>query len=63
MTAKRRKKEDIKPIMVRMGVDFVACLDDLCEVNKRSRREVIEILVDQAHAEWSENPDERLNPL
>ena len=63
MTVKRRKKEDIKPIMVRMGTDFVACLDDLCEANKRSRREVIEILVDQAHADWSEDPAKRLNPL
>ena len=62
MTAKRRTKAEVKPIMVRMGTDFVACLDELCEVNKRSRREVIEILVDNAHANWAENPTTRLNP-
>lgn len=62
-TTTKRDPNEVKSVMLRMGDDFVACLDELCEVNKRSRREVVEILVDQAHAEWCDKPDTRLNPL
>jgi len=63
MAAKRRKRGEVRPIMVRMGADYVACLDELCDINKRSRREVIEILVDQAHLAWTRKNDVRVNPV
>jgi hypothetical protein len=46
-----------------MGADYVAKLDRVCAVNERSRRVLVEILVDEAHAELEENPDARIHPL
>jgi hypothetical protein len=46
----------------RMRVTSIAQLDELCEVNKRSRREIVEILVAEAHGVWQDNPADRINP-
>lgn len=50
-----------KNVMVRLGEDYVDDLDVLTEVNKRSRREIFEILIEEAMEELESNPDARLN--
>ena len=52
---------DFKNVMVRMGTEFVEDLDKLCATNRRTRREVLEILIDEAMEELTTNPDARLN--
>jgi len=46
-----------------MGTGYVDALDELCEVNGRSRREIAEILIAEAHADLKLNPESRINPL
>lgn len=58
-----RKAEDVQSVMMRMSVDIVAALDELCATNDRSRREIVEILVEEAYQEWLQNPEARINPL
>ena len=53
----------VQAVMMRMGTSFVAALDKLCEVNYRSRREIVETLVAEAYVELQENPDARIQPL
>lgn len=50
-------------VSFRMLNGSIERLDELCTVNKRSRREIIEILVDEAHGVYTENPNDRINPL
>lgn len=50
-------------VVLRMGEEFIEALDELCEVNKRSRREIVEILVSEAHVELQEDPAARIQPL
>jgi predicted transcriptional regulator len=50
-------------VVLRMGEEFIEALDELCEVNKRSRREIVEILVSEASVELQEDPDARIQPL
>lgn len=57
-----RPAEAVKPIALRMGRKYVAELDRLCAVNKRSRREIIEILINEAAAELKLDPEARINP-
>lgn len=57
-----RPKETVTAVLLRMGNDFVSQLDKLCEVNARSRREIVETLVAEAHGAWEDNPDDRINP-
>jgi hypothetical protein len=57
-----REQENVKQINMRMGVDYIQMLDELCETNKRSRREVVEILIEDASLELEEDPDARLTP-
>jgi len=46
----------------RMLNEHVGQLDKLCDINKRSRREIIEILVEEAHGAWEDNHNDRINP-
>lgn len=55
-----REQDEVKQINMRMGVDYIEWLDHLCEVNKRSRREVVEILIEDAKIELDEDPEARL---
>lgn len=55
-------KPKIKNILLNMRLSHANKLDKLCKVNARSRREVVEILVDRALAELQDDPDLRLNP-
>ena len=58
-----RDAKDTKNVMMRMHKDYVKSLDELCTANGRSRREIVEILVDEARMELEANPEIRLNPL
>ena len=49
-------------VAFRMLDTSVAQLDTLCRVNKRPRREIIEILVSEALGAWEDDPDDRINP-
>lgn len=58
-----RDAEHVQSVMLRMGHEFVDALDELCETNGRSRREIVEILVTEAYVELQEDPNARINPL
>ncbi len=65
-TARERKKlrpsSDVKSVVLRMGLGYVDELDVLCEANKRSRREIVEILVHEAYEEYADDPTARIDP-
>ena len=46
-----------------MGDSYVDALDDLCDANQRSRREIVETLVMEAALELKDDPAARINPL
>ena len=46
----------------RMHNEAVAQLDKLVAINKRPRREIVEILVNEAFGAWEDNPADRINP-
>lgn len=58
-----RDADYTRNIVLRMGEDFIEALDKLCEVNQRSRREIVEILVAEAHEAHEQDPDDRILPL
>lgn len=58
-----RDPDYTRNIVLRMGEDFIEALDKLCEVNKRSRREIVEILVAEAFDDFTNDPDDRIMPL
>ena len=62
-TGKGRNPLYVRPVVLRMGTDFIAQLDKLCDVNRRSRREIVEILVSEAAEELVGDPNARINPL
>ena len=58
-----RDPDYVHSVVLRMGSEFIDRLDELCEVNKRSRREIIEILVAEASYEYRTDPEARIHPL
>jgi hypothetical protein len=58
-----RDQAEVKRVMLRMGSDYVKKLDMLCKRNARSRREIVEFLIDDAHYEAKADPDARITPL
>ena len=48
--------------LARMGLDYVDELDTLCAANKRSRREIVEILVREAAEEYKHDNTARIDP-
>jgi hypothetical protein len=62
-TRGRRLKEHVRQLNLRTGIPYIEQLDELCRVNKRSRREIVEILISEAFAELEENPHARISPL
>lgn len=58
-----RPKETVQAVLLRMSIPFVAQLDELCDVNDRSRREIVEMLVNEAHDVFKSNPADRITPL
>lgn len=63
MATTRRNAAEVKPVVMRMGIKFIAQLDRLCSVNGRSRREICEILISEAAAELRSDKGARINPL
>ena len=57
-----RDPKHVKSVVLRMGDAYIGLLDDLCDANGRSRREIIEILIAEAAYDLSENPTERIDP-
>ena len=55
-----RDADYTRNIVLRMGEDFIQALDDLCDANDCSRREVVEILVEEAFEELQLDPDAKL---
>lgn len=58
-----RDPKHVSSIMLRMGNEHIDALDDLCDANGRSRREIVEILISEASVELQEDPGARINPL
>ena len=58
-----RDPDHVKSVVLRMGDEFIDRLDELCHVNKRSRREIVEILVAEASLEYRSDRSARINPL
>ena len=58
-----RDPDYVQSVVLRMGTGYVDALDELCEVNNRSRREIVEILIAEAKGELDLNPSARINPL
>ena len=57
-----RPASEVRSVVLRMGKDYVEELDTLCDANKRSRREIVEILVREAHEEYAHDPSARIDP-
>jgi|Cruoilmetagenom7_1024161.scaffolds.fasta_scaffold45552_2 gamma-glutamylcyclotransferase (GGCT)/AIG2-like uncharacterized protein YtfP len=58
-----RDPEFVHSVVLRMGTGFIDALDELCDINKRSRREIIEILVAEASFEYRNDHEARINPI
>lgn len=58
-----RNADDVQSVVMRMGRGYVDALDELCEVNNRSRRELVEILIAEASMEYKHDPSARILPL
>lgn len=59
----RRLPDHVKQLNLRMSIPYIDRLDELCRVNKRSRREIVEILVSEAFEELEGDPHARISPL
>jgi hypothetical protein len=57
-----RPKSTVQAVLLRMSIPFVEQLDELCNVNRRSRREIVETLVAEAHGVYKDDPNDRINP-
>lgn len=49
-------------ILVALPVSTIEKLDELTSVNQRTRPNALEILIDNAHAEYVKNSATRINP-
>lgn len=58
-----RDPAHVKSVVLRMGDEYIDRLDELCKINQRSRRELVEILVAEASLELQADPSARINPL
>ena len=58
-----RPRNEVRSVVLRMGKKYIAELDELCRVNKRSRREIIEILTHEAFDELQSEPNARIDPF
>lgn len=59
----RRLPDYVRQVNLRMGAPFIEYLDALCDANGRSRREIVEILIHEAHEEFENNAAARITPL
>lgn len=59
----RRNANYVSSIVLRMGNDYKEHLDLLCQVNELSRREIVELLVNEAWQELQSDPQARITPI
>ena len=59
----RRDLKHVCSINLRMGDNYVQMMDALCGVNRRSRREIVEILIKEAFEELEQDEYARINPV
>ena len=55
-----RDADYVQSVVLRMGTGYVDALDELCSINRRSRREIVEALVAEATAKLTENNAHRI---
>lgn len=60
--ARTRDPDYVESILLCMGTSFIDALDILCDANNRSRRELVEILINYAYIEFQKNPHTRITP-
>ena len=58
-----RDKKDLKQVNFFFGAEYCRRLDELCKVNNRSRRELLEIFINEAYLEYVADPTVRIEPL
>lgn len=58
-----RDADHTQSIVLCMGFEFLDALDQLCSVNQRSRREIVETLVAEASVEYQQDKQARIHPL
>ena len=58
-----RDSDHTRSVVLSFGEEFISALDELCEVNQRSRREIVEILIAEASVEYQTDTDARIQPL
>lgn len=57
-----RDMDYVQSVIIKMGTGYVHYLDVLCKANRRSRREIVEILVLEAAMELHNDPKARIDP-
>lgn len=55
-----RARENVRSVVLRMGEDFIDMLDDLCDVNDRSRRQIVEAMTEKEHAAHAKDNKKRI---
>jgi hypothetical protein len=58
-----RDSDHTRSVVLSFGNEFIDALDELCEVNQRSRREIVEILIAEASVEFQQDDSARIQPL
>ncbi len=58
----RPQKPKARYLGLSMGDKHIATLDKLCTINGRSRRDIVELLIDRAMQDYKEDKDERISP-
>lgn len=58
-----RDKSDLKQVNIFFGAEYIRRLDELCKINNRSRRELLEIFINEAYLEYIADPTVRIEPL
>jgi hypothetical protein len=62
-TRGRPKTADARiSVAFRVDSKIYAQLNELCAVNRRSQRELIEIMISKYHGAWRRDPSVKLNP-
>ena len=57
----RRNQDYVSSVVLRMGNDYKDHLDLLCQANELSRREIVEILINEAWQELQSDPQAQIN--
>lgn len=61
--ARFRDPDYVQSVVMRMGTEFIDRLDELCSVNERSRRELIEMLISKESMKFRKDETYRITPI